>query len=214
MKKINYLLLLTAVGMLFLASCGKDGAVGPQGPIGATGPIGPTGATGPAGTNGTNGANGATGATGPAGTANVMYSAWTTPSAWTETTVFGTIHLTYDIPAAAITQAILDQGTVVVYGKLNGYISSVWPTNQVSTLPIILTYQLGSTTYTDTWSALTTLGNVTIDFVDNLNYYSTISTAHSFRYIIIPGAVLTAVTRQHINFKDYNQVKQAFNLTD
>ena len=50
MKKNNYLLLLLTVVMLFAASCGKDGAVGPQGPQGPTGPTGPQG---PAGANGT-----------------------------------------------------------------------------------------------------------------------------------------------------------------
>lgn len=58
MKKINYLLILSAVAMLFTASCGKDGAVGPQGATGITGTTGiagPTGAVGPAGPAGTNG---------------------------------------------------------------------------------------------------------------------------------------------------------------
>jgi hypothetical protein len=202
MKKVNYLLLLSAAVMILAASCGKDGAVGPQGPIGATGPAGPTGAAG------------ATGPSGPAGTANVLYSAWTTPAAYTKTTVFGTFHLSANIAATGITQAILDNGTVIVYGKLDGYTTTIWPASQVSALPIVIIYQLGTTTYTDTWSALVTLGNIEIDFVNDLNYYSSISNAHQFRYIIIPGAVLTATTRQHVNFKNYNEVKQAFNLPD
>jgi hypothetical protein len=220
MKKINYLLLLLTAVMLFAASCGKNGAPGPQGPIGATGPIGaigPIGATGPAGTNGTNGTNGATGttgATGATGTANVLYSAWITPASYTKDTVFSIYHFYANIPASAITQSILDNGTVVVYGKLDGYTTAIWPTAQVSPLPITISYEEGTTTYTDTWSALVTPGNVQIDFVDNLNLYGGISNAHEFRYIIIPGAVLTAVTNQHINLKDYNQVQRALHLPD
>ena len=78
----------------------------------------------------------------------------------------------------------------------------------------MVTYTEGSTVYTDTWSSLITLGNVRIDFVDNMNLYNGISNAHQFRYVIIPGAVLTAALRQHINLKDYGQVKAAFNLKD
>ncbi|HZY36070.1 MAG TPA: collagen-like protein [Mucilaginibacter sp.] len=199
MKKINNLFLLLAAAALLATSCGKNGAPGPQGPAG------PTGATGPAGP---------TGAAGPTGTANVIYSAWVTPSSYTKDTVFSTWHLYANIAATKITQAILDQGTVIVYGKLDGYTSVIWPTAQVSALPIVVTYTEGGTVYTDTWSAQITLGNVRIDFVDNLNLYSNISNAHQFRYVIIPGAVLTAALRQHINLNDYGQVKAAFNLKD
>jgi hypothetical protein len=211
MKRINTLFLILTAAVLFVSSCGKNGAPGPQGPTGPTGPIGPTGATGPAGSNGTNGATGATGAT---GTANVIYSAWVTPATYTKDTVFSTWHFYADIAASKITQTILDRGTVIVYGKLDGYTSTIWPTTQVSALPIVVTYQEGSTTYTDTWSSLITLGNVRIDFVDNMNLYNGISNAHQFRYVIIPGAVLTAAIKNHVNLKDYGQVKAAFNLKD
>jgi len=196
MKKINILFLLLTAATLLLSSCGKNGAPGPQGPTGpngATGPTGPTGAT---------------------GTTNVMYSAWVTPSAYTKDTVFSTFHLYADIAASKITQDILDKGTVIVYGKLDGYTSTIWPTNQVSALPIVVTYTEGSTVYTDTWSSLVTLGNVRIDFVDNFNLYNGISNAHQFRYVIIPGATLTAAIKNHINLKDYGQVSAAFNLKD
>ncbi|WP_428327470.1 hypothetical protein [Mucilaginibacter sp.] len=210
MKKINYLLVL-AVVMLFASSCGKDGAVGPQGATGPQGPIGATGATGANGTAGTNGTNGATGATGATGTANVIYSDWVTPAAYTKTTLFNTYHFTYDIAAAKITQAILDNGVVLVYAKLNGYISTIWPTNQVSELPIIINYLQGTTPEIDTWSALSTVGNVRIDVTNNNNVYGSISNQHSFRYVIIPGGVKASSS---INFKDYNQVKATFHITD
>ena len=207
MKKFNYLLMLLTSVMLFAASCGKNGAPGPQGPIGATGPAGANG------TNGVAGPTGTTGATGATGSANVIYSGWITPSAYTKDTIFSTYHLYANIPATAITQAILDKGTVVVYGKLDGYVSSIWPTDQVSALPIILTYEEGTTTYTDTWSALATLGNIKIDFTDDLNLYNGVSNAHQFRYVIIPGAVLTSHLK-NINLSNYLLVKQALHLPD
>ncbi len=206
MKKTNYLLLLAIAFMMLVASsCGKNGNPGPQGPIG---PTGPTGATGTAGTAGTIGATGATGAT---GTANVIYSDWTTPSTYTKDTIFSTYHFYANIAATKITQAILDNGTVLVYGKLDGYVTSIWPTNQVAQLPIAVTYMDGSVQDIDTWSALATLGNIRIDLASSANAYGSISNAHQFRYVIIPGGVLTLA---HINIKNYAEVKQALHLPD
>lgn len=208
MKRTNYLLVLSMVFLLFAASCGKNGAVGPVGPAGPQGPASPAGTNGTAGTSGAAGATGATGAT---GTANVIYSDWITPTTYTKDTVFSTYHLFANIAASKITQAILDNGTVIVFGKLDGYVSTVWPTAQVSPLPINITYQEGTTTYTDTWTALTTFGNIKIDFVDDKNLYNSISNAHQFRYVIIPGGVHTLGS---INPKNYQQLKQALHLTD
>jgi hypothetical protein len=206
MKKTNYLLLLAIAFMLLSASCGKDGAVGPAGPQGSQGPAGTAGINGTAGTNGVKGSTGVTGAT---GTANVIYSDWVTPVTYTTSTVFGTYHFYADIAASKITQAILDNGTVLVYGKLNGYNPVVWPSNQVSILPIEITYMSGSTQNIDSWSGLCTLGNIRIDLASSSNAYSSISNAHSFRYVIIPGGVHTLGS---INPKNYDQVKQALHL--
>ena len=104
------------------------------------------GATGAIGSPGAAGTNGAT------GTANVIYSNWITPSTYTKTSVEGTTHFDANITASAISQSILDNGSVIVYAKLNWYIPAVWPTNQVSNLPISITYQFGgpgTTIYND-----------------------------------------------------------------
>ncbi|HEX3383614.1 MAG TPA: hypothetical protein VHS53_00415 [Mucilaginibacter sp.] len=201
MKKTNYLLLLAIAFtvMLFASSCGKDGAVGPQGPVGATGPAGNTGAAG------------AVGATGATGTANVIYSDWVTPATYAQSTVFGIIHFDAGIAAAKITQDILDRGTVLVFGKLDGYTTTIWPTDQVSELPIVITYMDGATANIDTWSAQVTLGNVQIDLTSSLNAYGGISNAHQFRYVVIPGGVHTLA---HVNIHNYEEVKQALHLPD
>jgi hypothetical protein len=198
MKKINYLLLLLTAVMLFAASCGKDGSVGPAGPAGAAGPVG---------------TGGAAGAKGDPGTANVIYSDWIKPATYTKTTVFSTIHFSYNIAATKVTQAILDNGTVIVYGKLNGYNPIIWPTDHVGQLPIALTYLVGTDGNIDTWSAITSVGNIQIDLASSLNQYSNISNAHSFRYVIIPGGVKTTALA-HTNLKNYAEVKQALHLTD
>lgn len=214
MKTPRYLFLLTIICLsTVLVKCkkGDEGPIGPtgaKGDTGAAGANGTNGATGPAGANGT---NGATGATGPAGTANVIYSDWITPASYTKTTVFGTSNFSYDITVSKITQAILDKGTVLVYGKLNGYNPSIWPTDQVSVLPIVITYLSGTTPEIDTWSARASLGKIQIVMNNNNNVYNNISNAHSYRYVIIPGGVHTTAT---VNLKNYAEVKQAFHIAN
>jgi hypothetical protein len=166
---------LLLIPIFFMVSCQK----------GDTGPIGTTGATGAAG------AAGAAGPQGAVGSANVIYSDWFTPDTYVKDTVFGTWGFYYDSAVAAITQPILDSGTVITFGKLNGYVTSIWPTNQVEALPIVITYMDGASADIDTWQALLTPGNLRIQLQSSLNAYGGISNAHHFRYIIIPGGVKT-----------------------
>jgi hypothetical protein len=199
MKTQRYLFLLTIICLsTLLVKCKK----------GDDGPVGPAGTKGDAGEVGVKGATGATGAT---GTANVIYSDWITPATYTKTTVFGTLNFTYDIAASKLTQAILDKGTVLVYGKMNGYNPIIWPTDQVSVLPVVINYLNGTTSEIDTWAARSTVGHIQINMTNNNNVYAGLSNAHSFRYVIIPGGVHTTST---VNFKNYDQVKQTYHLSD
>jgi hypothetical protein len=177
--------------VLVSSACSK------QGPTGATGPQGPTGPAGP------------TGPKGDIGTANVLYSDWFTPPSYTKDTVFGIWGFNYDKAAAGITQTILDSGTVLTFGKLDGYAPVIWPTNQASLLPINITFMLRTTTYTDTWSALVTTGNLRIRFVNNQNLYGSIPGMFQFRYIIIPGEVKTNSVP-----KDYKSLCQQYNIPE
>lgn len=170
--KTKYVLL--AMVILFTFSCAEDGEVGPQGSAGQDGQ------------DGTNGVDGMD------GNANVISSDWFTPSSYTLSTGFGgIILLEHDQEATEITQEIIDSGVVLVYGKLNGYNPSIWPTDQVSLLPIILTYDL-SPADIDTWTALLSVGNIKIRFTNNNNRYSSLNTNHSFRYLIIPSSSSTS----------------------
>jgi len=145
------------------------------------------------------------------GTANVTYSDWITPSTYKKDTIFGTFHFDATITASAITQAILDKGSVLVYAKLDGYNPVIWPTNQVSNLPIVITYMSGTTANIDTWSDNVTLGSIQIDLASSLNAYGSISNAHQFRYVIIPGGVHTLGA---VNPKNYSEVQQALHIKD
>lgn len=166
---------LLAVALVsIISSCADDGPTGPAGPAGPPGPAGPVGAAGPPG---------------PTGSANVVYSAWFKPSEYTMTTIFGIKTFEHTQEVAAITQDILDTGVVLVYGKLSGYVATVWPAGQVGQLPISLTYTQSGQTQSDIWSAHTSVGNLRITFVNTVNFYNSIATQHEFRYVIIPGGV-------------------------
>lgn len=167
---IAYLLIVISFITL---SCSEEGPAGPAGPAG---PTGATGAQGPAG------------ATGATGTANVIYGAWFTPATYEVATVFGIKKFTHTVEVPELTQEVLDNGVVLVYAKLLGYVSSIWPADQVGQLPITLTYVSGSTVY-DTWSAFTSVGNLKIEFANSGNIYSSINNSHQFRFIVIPGGV-------------------------
>lgn len=202
MKTTKKLVDLAFCITLLLASCSKTGPVGPQGPQGTTGATGLTGATGPQG---------------PAGSANVVYSAWFTPPVYTVTTVFGIYNLDYTKTAPGITQAILDNGVVLTYGKLNGYNPTIWPTNQVAELPITINYQIGTSTNIDTWSAFATVGNLRINLVSSMNAYTTdgsINHTHSFRYMIIPGGVAGARTSPPPDYSNYGAVCKYYGIPE
>lgn len=153
------------------------------------------------------------GPAGPAGTANVIYSDWIKPATYTKTTVFSTIHFSYTITEAQITPDILDKGTVIVYGKLNGYNPVIWPVDNVGMLPIVITYLVGTDNNIDTWSSTISLGKIQLDVTSSLNQYSSISNSHSFRYVIIPGGIHSAAVA-HTNFRNYEEVKRTFHLSD
>jgi hypothetical protein len=153
---------------------------------------------------------GDTGPAGPKGTANVIYSGWFTPAAYKKDTVFGSYGFYYDNATTDITQQVLDSGTVITFGKLDGYNPVIWPANQVAQLPINLVYENGTTGNVDVWSALATAGNLRIQLISSTNAYSGISNAHQFRYVVIPGGTRSAV--ESVKPGLINEVIQSYRL--
>ncbi|HTJ10460.1 MAG TPA: hypothetical protein VL547_00465, partial [Dinghuibacter sp.] len=79
-----------------------------------------------------------------------------------------------------------NNGMVVTFAMLNGYYTDLYGSNQVQQMPVSLTYN----GMTDTWSAIITPGNVRIDFVNSQNFYTAgVSDAQEFRCVIVPGGV-------------------------
>ncbi|HEY4063593.1 MAG TPA: collagen-like protein [Puia sp.] len=184
---------LIVLASVLIVSCQK-GDAGPTGPVGPAGP---------------------TGATGTKGAANVIYSSWFTPAAYTKDTVFGIYGFSYTKATTDITQAVVDSGTVLTFGKLDGYNPVIWPSAQVSLLPISITYLDGSASNIDTWSAFVTAGNLKIRLVSSLNAYGGISNAHQFRYIIIPGGIKSTVASvKPIQQMSYSEICRRFGVPE
>ncbi|MDZ7779786.1 MAG: hypothetical protein U5R14_07605 [Gemmatimonadota bacterium] len=162
------------LAMLAVSACsGETGPTGPQGPEGPRGPEGPEGPQG------------------PPGTANVMYSDWFQPESWESSEEFGRTVFSHEEPVPEITQDILDTGVVLVYGKLNGYTTSIWPTDQVSQLPITVQYEQAGPQI-DVWSANLRPETLEITLTNNTDDYGSVNLQHEFRYVIVPGGATVA----------------------
>ncbi len=196
MKKLFFStkVFLTAFLAIALVSCsaedGSDGATGPQGPAGQ---------------------NGIDGVDGEDGNANVIDIGWFTPPSYSLTVNFGINYIEHDEPIDEITQEVVENGVVLIYGKLNGYNSSIWPYDQIAQLPITLTYQNG-VTMTDVWTAIVSESNLRIRFVNDDNFYSSISTSHSFRCIIIPSSKTSKNSSINFSKMSYEEVIDHFGL--
>lgn len=205
MKSTNYPLLLIIAPLLFFAACKK----GDPGPQGNTGAIGATGVAGTNGTNGTNGAkgatgaNGANGAAGATGTANVIYSGWFPAKNFRDTVSDGSKLKVADLLAPQLTDAILNNGTVMVYFNFS--------TSGVYTLP----YTSMAGGKLNTLSYLPRVGHfiITRFTADNAGDIP-ISTALLYRYVIIPGGIGAAAIANHVNINDYESVRKYFKLTN
>ncbi len=216
MRKFKLLSLLSFAIVFIAISCTKEGpegpagATGPQGPTGIGGPAGPTGPTGPSGPAGP---TGPTGPQGPAGTANVIYSAWFQSNPWADTTINGIGAAIHRKAAPGVTQAILDNGVVLVFAKLTGSNGSVMQ------LPFIFNFS-GAYQFTH----LLYLNKIHL-IVSNLNGTATTgaswATSNEFRYVIIPGGVAggkttglggTNYSAEQLKTMPYSQLCRLFNI--
>lgn len=174
MKKISFVHAIFVVAVILFTSCKGD-----QGPVGPAGPAGPSGNNGPAGPQG------------PAGTANVIYSSWFGPSfnggsAWIGSTFAGLQTNYINYASASLTQAIIDQGAILVYANLQSY-ANLGNGNSITQLPFT---HMNTGNHVETWSHNMTAGNVRINFQTTVGWTpAQMSTSYRFRYIFIPGAV-------------------------
>lgn len=143
---------------------GIQGDSGPKGDTGETGPQGPPGA-GPAGEDGAD------------GNANVIYGDWFVPNTWESSAVYGIKHFDFTLTVPAITQDILDTGTMLTYADLKNL--ATWPDGQVGQMPINVHIISLGTPHTLVWSAFATFGSLRVNIYDTENYYEGLSRAIS-----------------------------------
>ncbi len=186
-KLLGMFIGILAMGSI-LASCGKDGDIGPAGP------------TGPQGANGAPGAPGATGPTGPTGSANVIYSPWITlPKGVLVDNLWY-----FDIAIPQLTADHVNNGALIAYLGVN---------NNAFPLPFTEGTTNGNgVSYFTNWDAnqkrltlhMRAIGTIPAN-------WASIVPSFQIRYVIIPGAVKTAMN-PNVNLKDYNEVQKYFNI--
>jgi hypothetical protein len=165
---------------------GPQGATGANGQTGATGPAGPQGPQGPTGATGPAGQNGAPGQNGQDGNANVQNFLLLNKSV----TLTGLTRLS--IPA--VTQAVVDQGLVLVYFRVTGSGSGYYalPYNEADRSLSVSNFGVG---YVDIKANFTASG---LDF----------------RVVVIKGTSITTLSLTHpgLNVRNFNQVASTFRL--
>ena len=167
---------------------GVAGSAGATGAVGSTGAAGSTGATGSTGTTGSTGATGTTGATGATGVTNVNSYLLLNQSVNT----LGNTR--FNIPQ--ITQAIVDQGVILVYVRTSG--TTAW-------FPLPFS-EAGSTLTVDNY------GVGYVEVKANFNATGTLD----FRVVLIAGSSLTTlmITHPGINIYNYTQLAAALHLNN
>lgn len=170
-----------ASGLMILAltitSCSQDSVTGDIGPIGPKGDQGIQGEKGEPGTNGEDGED---------GNAIVLASDWF-PLTFEKTLVSGLAHFNSDKAVPEITAEIVEGGTVLVYGRLNGYTDRVWPRDKVAQFPITLMYNSLGNTQINIYKALISEGNIQFNITENYDIHDGQGPANRFRYVIVPS---------------------------
>jgi hypothetical protein len=179
MKKTFFKTGLVLVIALLAMSCSKDGS---------DGAIGATGATGANGSNGTNGTNGNANVIGT-NTVSVPPSSWTSSAG-------NTVWIT-TLSAVAITQTIVDRGTVSVFFQSG----SGW---------IALPYSNPQNHYFTNFGFA--LGVVQLAISTESGYVLNSPGTNVFRVVVISPS--NKMANPSTNWNDYQQVKQALNLVD
>lgn len=198
-KVIGSMLALSVVIALGACSAedGQDGAIGPQGPQGEQGPQGPQGDQGDQGEQG------------ETGTANVIYSDWIDSELDNNIIATGA---GFDIDAPDLTQEIIDEGVVLVFGRNIPGIGSP----DVFQLPFIT----GSNFYSFRVEDAEVL-RITVASIDGTSVGSPFF--EDYRYVIIPGGQPATGTgpggigtSRELDFTKmtYDEIVELFNISE
>lgn len=192
MMKIKYGLKVVLMAFVLIAGgCAEDGEPGPQGPQGEQGEQGEQGTPGEQGEKG------------EPGTANVLYSGWIEPD-WYESAP--TYYIWYHTDEN-MTADVVDKGMIFLYYKSGSSDDTVrplyYPPSDIQFIPLFRTF-------TSTESYTIYLGAYSTD----ASRLVTMKNNYRFRYVLVPGGAETGGRTASIDYSDYNQVKEFYNLPD
>ena len=172
---------------LFIISC--EGEDGPAGPAGLQGEQGPQGDQGQQGVP---------------GTANVIYSGWIV-SEFDNDIIATSSSFTIDAPE--ITDDIIQNGTVLVYGRSNP--APVTNDTDVYPLPIVF----GASRQQSYYYRLEAAAELVITVAANEEGESVGSPIfQDYRYVIIPGGQAAGKSTQDLQRMSYEEVTELFNI--
>ena len=193
MRKYSILSLILIAVAFTAIDCTREG---PEGPVGPQGPQGPSG---------TPGTPGAPGAPGAPGTANVIYSSWLNSDPWADTTVGGSTCAIYRRTAVGVTQAILDNGVVLVYMK---------PASGTATFQLPFVFP-GAPPYNFNHFLYPGKVHIVASLTTGANLPgASLGTTNQFRYVIIPGGVAGGrmASTHNLQSMTYDQVCALYNI--
>ncbi len=191
MKKYTRMMLIIvsiAATTFIFSGCTKDGAAGPAGTAGANGSTGPTGSAGTNGTNGTNGKGGG------AKAFNFLVGAnsWTASSGGT--TVTGARQWYHQCTVDSIPTG---SAVMVYWNNFSSYYGLPFTNIDVE--------------YGFEYSGNTLL-TLTIQSASGKTVLSAPTSALNFEVVVVAPGMKTHNT--NVNYKNYSEVKKAFNLPD
>ena len=190
LNNLQTLVLSVFLGSMMIVAC-----EGPQGPQGPEGPQGPQGDQGPQGEE---------------GTANVIYSDWMTPDTWEPAELFGDSVRHGDIIADDLTQDIVDNGEVEVYGDFYGsdFIYKLPVDPSMAGITFTLSYKFKPDT-------------LRLEFFDPDNPNTdpgSLPSSNKFRYVLIPGGQSAGSSANNagdiLKEISYEELKQRFDIPD
>jgi len=120
---------------------------------------------------------------------------------WSSTPGFNLPFLFFDFPVPELTREILDTGIVIVKADLAGYNSAIWESGKISNLPITLMYIQSGEPDIDNWDYRLSEGSIRISFQNSKDSYGTLSSAHRFRYVIVPKTVSAEIFRDRFELQ-------------
>ncbi|GAA3615474.1 hypothetical protein Q4Q39_01900 [Flavivirga amylovorans] len=203
-KKLVRLVMVLMVSIsIFSCSDGEDGATGPAGP---------------AGVDGTDGVDGEDGAP---GTANVIYSEWI-EKGFDDDSGVGTPTASFDIEAPEITEKVLDQGVVLVFGRR---FTTVAEDVNIDVFQLPYTFYDTDVQYRHritppSGNKATGVIKIQARSINGSNLNGNVHRIDEYRYVIIPGGAAVAPSSSgkssSVDYSkmSYGEIKAQFNISE